>query len=422
MKLRSGPRPDHTSRRHGSLPVATAFAVLLPGLAQLGGCSRIASEAAKAPTLEAATDVPGAKCSLATSKPLVIEWPVEDRGALETRMRRGITAVRYTGCELTIIDRCAVPRSAYAYSGFTPKHEDHAFSTTDDLHAKMPIGASTLEASLQASGRLDLTITVVGRFESSTESVRADELEGEGCARATHFLRAASVGAFRLNVGGEATVGGGATTPELALGGAGHAERSALKADGDEDACKLATEQDADPPRACGALLRLELIAIDGRTRPASVVRKERVCPSGERWSGSACVEDSEDAGGSGVERFAVRGNTVFDTTTGLTWQRIPSPRRMGWEAAKAYCQSLEVDGLTSFHLPKKSELMTLVLASSRTSPRIDALMFPDTPAARFWTFSADRSSPGDAWAVDFAAGQPRSSGTGKEHDVRCVR
>jgi hypothetical protein len=401
---------------------STAATLVVAAALSGGGCSETASQLAVPPALAAAKTLEGARCSLASSRPLVIEWPSDERGALEVRLRRGVTAVRYTGCDLTVVDRCSLPRSRYTYSGITPKRESHTFATADDLYARMPVGASKLEASLKSAGHLDLEMTIVGRLESSAASIRTSDLEGDDCTNATHFVRAASVGAFRLDTGAQATVGGAVDTPKLAIGGSGSAKRGALTADGDEQACGGASEADATPPHKCGALLRLELVPIDGHVHAASVVRKERVCPPGERWDGDACVGE---AGGtdapSATARLIVQGAAVFDTTTGLSWQRAPSPRRMGWEAAKRYCRSLQVDGVSGWRLPKKSELTTLVTAS-RGSPRIDGDMFPSTPAAPFWSFSDDHSSPGDVWAIDFASGKPKSSGSGEELDVRCVR
>jgi len=114
-----------------------------------------------------------------------------------------------------------------------------------------------------------------------------------------------------------------------------------------------------------------------------------------------------------------VRGAAVFDTTTGLSWQRAPAPKRASWDGAKAYCASLSLDG-EGWRLPKKSELQTLV--GSRGAPWIDSAAFPGCPSAKFWTTSEDRGNPGEAFCVDFSVGSPRSAGTGVELDVRCVR
>ena len=227
------------------------------------------------------------------------------------------------------------------------------------------------------------------------------------------------MGAFRFDTGAEATVGGSVLTEKIAVGGKGSAKKEALIADGEESACKSGSGNDTAAPRNCGALLRLELVAIDGHLHVEGVVKRERVCPPGETWSGTGC------SGGVGQKlstgRFAVRGSSVFDTTTGLSWQRAPSPKHLSWDAAKAYCAGLSLDGESSWRLPKKSELTSLV-GSKQGAPWVDTAAFPGAPSTKFWTTSEDHGSPGDAWTVDFGPGSARSTGTGTELDVRCVR
>lgn len=64
-----------------------------------------AARSTAAPTLD---DAGVARCQLAPSRlrPLIVEWSGADRGSLELRLRRGIVAVRYDGCELEILAGC----------------------------------------------------------------------------------------------------------------------------------------------------------------------------------------------------------------------------------------------------------------------------------------------------------------------------
>ncbi len=417
-----------------ALPVSRALrvalvALALPASAPVLGCSGVANQLAVAPTVGQVQSISGGKCSLASNQPLAIDWPSTQRGALESKMRHGVAAVRYTGCELVVLDACTVKDSKYSYVGITPKHEVHKFSTADELYAHMPVGAQKLEGSMRSSGHLALSMTLAGRLESSNTSLRADELQGDDCKSVTHFVRAASVGAFRLDTGADATVGGSVVTEKIGVSGSGSAKKEALTADGEESACQAAKETDTAAPRGCGAVIRLELTPVDTHLHAEGLVMKHRVCPPGEAWSGGVCTKGDGKGDGKGgpagagaaTGRFAVRGPVVFDTTTGLGWQRAPSAKRLSWSAAKAYCDGLTVDGESGFRLPKKSELTTLV-GSKPSSPWVDTTAFPGATPTKFWTSSEDHGSPGDAWALDFSAGAPRSVGSGLELDVRCVR
>ncbi|HNS97929.1 MAG TPA: DUF1566 domain-containing protein [Polyangiaceae bacterium] len=398
----------------------------------LAACSHHAAQIAKQPDLSSLDKVEGAKCSLASSQPLVVDWSPTRRGALESALRRGLLVVKYTGCRLEVLDHChpAAHEAGYAYVPINPKREGHSFKTADDLYAQMPMGAAQLEGKLQSSGELRLEMNIVGRFESQVDEIKSSELEGSGCDEATHAVKAASVGAFKLFSAASANESGSVASATSGLRSSGSAEKESLSEDGNADACAKATGSDDAPPYGCAALIRLELVPIKW-TVAGSVVRRDRVCPVGMIASedGSCMPFEAESAegasgragsGASAEGRFVATDETVFDTTTGLTWQRAPAPDRMTWEQGKAYCRGLVVGGTHGWRLPKKSELETLV--ARRPAPKIDVSMFPGTAPEPFWTFAADRESPGDAHAIDFSTGRTVSLGCGTHRSVRCVR
>ena len=222
-----------------------------------------------------------ARCGVMKSQasPLIIEWPSSDRGALEGLVSRrgeaGLVAVRYEGCEMELLRRCTVAGS-YAYTGLGVKHDDQTFRSADELYAKIPLGAAQLEAELERSGALSLTMTVIGRYEAARARVDRSELRGD-CDRATHVIAAASVGAFRLatEAGAGVSAGGGFINgPRAGVGSS--AERGFEKSDGDPSQCSGGDT----PPDECSALLRLEVEPI---REPAEVSarRKQRPCPRG---------------------------------------------------------------------------------------------------------------------------------------------
>lgn len=403
----------------GTIRVAFVGALALAVL----GCSAQAASLAKMPTLAQVEGVAGARCSLASSRPLVVEWDATERGQLESQLKKGLVVARYTGCTLDVLERCAHPRARYAYQAITPKLDEKRFSTADDLYAQMPLGAAKLEGKLRASGEIGLRVIVVGRHESSISSVHASDLEGDDCAHATHVVSAVSVGAFELSAGAHAEVGGSVATNATAIGGLGTADKRALTRDGDLDACQAGTHGNA-PPDGCGALVRLELLPIDTRVTNVSLRFREQVCPAGMQFvKGVGCAGGTGRAiaaHSGGSDRFLVRGETVFDTTTGRTWQRAAA-QRLGWETAKGYCRRVGLDAESGWRLPKRSELLTLVDPPGAAA-RIDGAAFPNTEPEPYWTFTEDSSSPGDVWALDFRTGQPASLGAGTVHLVRCVR
>lgn len=124
------------------------------------------------------------RCSVAKSQshPLIVEWPSADRLTLEARMRKGIVPVRYAGCEMELLEQCSLG-GQYAYAALNKQKESLTLRTVDDLYAKLPLGAASLEGQLESSGELGLAMSMVGRFEWSGVS------SGRAC-RATRTCKA----------------------------------------------------------------------------------------------------------------------------------------------------------------------------------------------------------------------------------------
>lgn len=260
-----------------------ACTVLLTATAPLGCKNRknLAEHMLSDPSHELAS----ARCGGAGQivRPLIIEWPATDRASLEGRLRRGLVVVRYEGCVVEVLRECTAPEAAYDYLGITRKSDQITIRTTDELYANMPLTAVELEAKLAKAGELNVAMALVGNYEAPRARFNISELSGR-CEGATHVIAAAQVGAFEFFTGAAAEIGVGVEVENVAgVGGRSTASREILNRDGDANACTSSTPDDTVPPAECGALLRLELSAIDG------VVT---TCQPGSVWNGSACVTE----------------------------------------------------------------------------------------------------------------------------------
>lgn len=260
-----------------------ACTVLLTATAPLGCKNRknLAEHMLSDPSHELAS----ARCGGAGQivRPLIIEWPATDRASLEGRLRRGLVVVRYEGCVVEVLRECTAPEAAYDYLGITRKSDQITIRTTDELYANMPLTAVELEAKLAKAGELNVAMALVGNYEAQRARFNISELSGR-CEGATHVIAAAQVGAFEFFTGAAAEIGAGVEVENVAgVGGRSTASREILNRDGDAIACTSSTPDDTVPPAECGALLRLELSAIDG------VVT---TCQPGSVWNGSACVTE----------------------------------------------------------------------------------------------------------------------------------
>ncbi len=256
------PRPGGTPSpacRCGAVLGSLALAcVTMPACKKTG---QTADAIATAPSLD---DVTGqAKCGVKKSsdKPLVIEWPAAERAALEARATKGLVAVRYSGCEMEVLTTCSAS-GAYDYLGLTQKTEGVRITNTDQLYAKLPIGAIGLEAKLERAGQLNVDMTIVGRRDANKNRFSERDLDGR-CEDATHVITGLTVGSFSFYTGKSAEVGAGASAGNIGAGASSSTDQEVLKTDGNVASCASSNTADESPPEGCGALLRVEVVPID---------------------------------------------------------------------------------------------------------------------------------------------------------------
>jgi hypothetical protein len=230
-------------------------------LALLAGC---------APTLPAASSMvpmgamPLARCRVASGQasPLVTEWPASEKANLEALSRAGAVAVAYAGCNLRVLSECRL-RGAYHWQRTTPATDSLEINNEDELYARLPLGAASLEGELKRTGKLAVHTTVAGQLkleESGVPEIPASA----ACAQATHVVSALAVGAFALTSG--ATGSGKASATVASIGEAGGSRnRSAtlMRSAGDPDSCGSSTDQSPHPN--CASPIQVFLTPIPGR-------------------------------------------------------------------------------------------------------------------------------------------------------------
>jgi hypothetical protein len=119
---------------------------------------------------------------------------------------------------------------------------------------------------------------------------------------------------------------------------------------------------------------------------------------------------------------FSRKPGIVFDTITGLEWQRMLDGGAYAWEDAPAYCTGLTLDG-GGFRVPSRIELLSIV-DFTQSDPLIDSRAFPETPSEYFWTSSPIINDSSKAWSVHFGFGTiiASASPATAAFRVRCVR
>jgi len=268
--------------------VAAAVLVLLAGTP--GCASKPIAGAPAPPELAAATSQSRCSVQRSADKPLVVEWPAADRAALEARAQQSLVAVRYTGCTMEVLSGCDVDGS-YAFVPLSRKQERVTIHDEDELYARLPVGAASLEGTLARQGQLVVDMTIVGRKQADRHVLARSELRGR-CDGATHVLTGLTVGAFSLYA--DATLEAGARLQLRAAGaGAAHMRsREILARDGDPLACEVAAAVEpgggegeldrapstAGPPPWCGARRRANRCGKRSRPRTLASSRSAPGC------------------------------------------------------------------------------------------------------------------------------------------------
>ena len=251
----------------------------------LAGCGVLSPTKADAPTY-APPDQTTSHSVRSSSRPLVMEWPVADRAALEARRAHGLIIVRYGQGEIDVLTRCDA-KSAYRYVGLTPKRETLAIRNREELHAAMPIHAARLEASLAQGDELAVRLDVVGVYESEPRTWTAADLHGD-CAGATHVVAGLTVGAFEIAAARSSSASANGAAFGASAGGARERSVATSKSDGTAAACASAAQSTTAPPVGCGGLLRIEVVPIQVPVATGTCAPGDLACMSAHAQGGCA--------------------------------------------------------------------------------------------------------------------------------------
>jgi hypothetical protein len=208
----------------------------------------------------------GTRCQLAANQdnPLVTEWPASEKANLEARLSEGAVLVAYAGCSLRMLPACRAAGN-YTWRRTTAATDVIEIHNADELYAKLPLGAVSLEGELEQRGRLAVQTTVSGQmqlggFDASTLP------KDDSCQGATHVLSALSVGAFKLRAGGERDGQGRVDVQGIGTAkGSSERDESVLREAGVPERCDSASAEA--PDQACASPIQLFL-----RPLPSNIV------------------------------------------------------------------------------------------------------------------------------------------------------
>lgn len=217
---------------------------------------------------------------------MAIDWKPELRGDFEAAMKEGLAIVSYDCKTLKLQPSCSL-EGGYGYLGTTRREKKIEMNTKDELAANLPVGGlswlSDLGAKFGRGTSLAARLVMVGKQSAGKKQATKGDLKG-GCDGATHFVRAATIGAFVVASGSEAEL---AANVKIVGKGASAGSTSSTKIqseDGNVEACQKSTSDDKKAPDQCGALVRIELEPITKDAVVAAPAQAELVvasCPPG---------------------------------------------------------------------------------------------------------------------------------------------
>ncbi len=239
----------------------SAAASAIPLAALLLSCSPSADRTGPRTPTGSLDPTPLARCRVGggAANPIVTEWDALKKARLETLLKSQPVLVRYTGCELELVDQCRPP-GAYVWTRTTLATDTLHIRSEDELYAKLPIGAVALQGELAESGELAVRTRVAGQLRLADANAGRIPLTAQ-CSEATHLVSAVSLGTFKLLRGKDSAPGGSVDVRGAGLKGASRQSEQILHEAGTDAACINATPEAADPN--CASPLQLFLVPLD---------------------------------------------------------------------------------------------------------------------------------------------------------------
>ncbi|MDQ3367743.1 MAG: hypothetical protein M3680_20155, partial [Myxococcota bacterium] len=222
---------------------------------------------------------------------MVVDWSPEARGDLEVAMKEGVAVLAYDCRSAKLVPACSIV-GTYGYIGTTRREKKIEMTTSDEVAANLPVGGLTwlsdVGGKLARDSAVLAQLVMVGKRSSAKKQASRTELDG-GCEGATHFVRAATVGAFTVAAGSRAELAASASV--LGKGAkAGSTSSTKIHAqDGDVESCATSKPDGKVPPDQCGAVVRIEIepIGVAASVTPDLAVA---TCAPGFAMADGACV------------------------------------------------------------------------------------------------------------------------------------
>ncbi|MBX3130871.1 MAG: sel1 repeat family protein [Polyangiaceae bacterium] len=272
------------------------------------------------------------------AEPLIVDWKAEQRGDLEIAMKDGITVVAYDCNGLKLLTDCKLA-GEYGYTAMTRREQVVRLSNADEIKANLPFSGGAVGGEVARGSGLDVGIVLVGKHRTTWRSPSKADLVGS-CDGATHYVAAATVGAFVLATASSAKVAAAAELFGAGVSTKSQSDKQTKNQDGDPKACGGAKPDDSQPPSLCGAPVRLALAPIlpppkgdataATAATPATAPEVEVGCPGGLVMADGKCTDPKS------AQSYQCAADNVAECTTQCDKGHAGSCAALGRSLARA--------------------------------------------------------------------------------------
>lgn len=198
------------------------------------------------------------------AEPLAVDLSANARADFEAAMDSGVAVVHYDCKSVRLLKDCRIA-GEYRFAGVSRKEEVIHLDNRDEIKANLPLApVAKGSAEMERASALDIAYVLVGK-RSTPAMVSRQYLEGSQCGEATHYIRAATVGAFAVQTATKGRVAAAAEVFGTSTSGSSQSGKQSAKKDGNPKACEESKPGSDAPPGECRSAIRFELVPVSDK-------------------------------------------------------------------------------------------------------------------------------------------------------------
>jgi TPR repeat protein len=301
------------------------------------------------------------------AEPWVVDLPAERGGEIEGALGKGqVVLVSWDCKELRLVRGCTVT-GTYEYSGWEPRPERKVLEDADSVGASLSGGQAIkakIAAEMERGTKLLIGYSFAGQYATTLPRITRNMLSGDSgvCAKATHFVSTATVGAYAVTSSAGAEIGAVAEIFDQGARGQSSSKEFRATKVGELEACNKAKAGDNPTPQ-CLSPVKMLLVGIaegappSGGLRPRPSSGNQVPCPPGSHRSDGMCLSSKkaktrvcEIGDEADCNKQCAAGDAPSCANLGFMYEKgkgITANDKKAFEFYKKACDQKDLDGCT---------------------------------------------------------------------------